>query len=124
MVHTYILGVGVDSHRLITDNGTVMKADIHPTYYEKATVKCACGATHTIGSTKEKMAVEICSECHPFYTGKEKLVDTAGRVEKFKTRQKTAVTKRTTTKPKKATVKKAATKKTPAKKPAVKKDKK
>lgn len=64
-----------------------MKTDIHPTYYPKATVKCSCGAVHTIGSTREKMTVEICSECHPFYTGKEKLVDTAGRVERFKARK-------------------------------------
>jgi len=103
-----------------------MKTDIHPTYYEKATVKCSCGVTHIVGSTKEKMTVEICSECHPFYTGKEKLVDTAGRVEKFKTRQSTATTKKAVAKPKKTAIKKEAatkkvstTKKTPAKKPAV-----
>lgn len=60
-----------------------MKAEIHPKYYE-AKIKCACGAVHNIGSAKESMEVEICSHCHPFYTGKEKLVDTAGRVEKFK----------------------------------------
>lgn len=67
-----------------------MKKDIHPTYYPKATVKCACGNTFTIGSTKEKIEVEICSACHPFFTGKEKLVDTAGRVEKFKVRARLA----------------------------------
>lgn len=60
-----------------------MKAEIHPKYYE-AKIKCACGAVHNIGSTKKSMEVEICSRCHPFYTGKEKLVDTAGRIEKFK----------------------------------------
>ena len=53
-----------------------MKQDIHPKYYTKATATCSCGAKHVVGSTKEKMTVEICSECHPFYTGKEKLVDT------------------------------------------------
>jgi large subunit ribosomal protein L31 len=60
-----------------------MKSGIHPKY-EKVTVKCACGNTFESKSTKESMSVEICSACHPFFTGKEKLVDTAGRVEKFR----------------------------------------
>lgn len=63
-----------------------MKKDIHPTYYPEAIARCACGQVFKIGSTKPELAVEICSFCHPFYTGKEKLVDTAGRVEKFKRR--------------------------------------
>lgn len=63
-----------------------MKKDIHPTYYTNAVIKCACGNEITVGSTKEKMEVEICSSCHPFFTGKKKLIDTAGRVEKFKAR--------------------------------------
>ena len=63
-----------------------MKSDIHPPYFAKTKVKCACGHTFNVGSTKEFIATEICNVCHPFYTGKEKLVDTAGRVEKFKTR--------------------------------------
>lgn len=63
-----------------------MKKDIHPTYYESARVTCACGNTFTIGSTKEYIEVEICSNCHPFYTGKEKIIDTMGRVERFKKR--------------------------------------
>ncbi|MCH7529759.1 50S ribosomal protein L31 [Patescibacteria group bacterium] len=63
-----------------------MKANIHPTYYTKVKVKCACGNTFEIGSTQEKIDVEVCSACHPFYTGSEKIIDTAGRVEKFKTR--------------------------------------
>ncbi len=63
-----------------------MKVDIHPKYFPKARVKCACGNIFTVGSTKEKMEVEICFRCHPFYTGKEKLIDTAGRVEKYKAR--------------------------------------
>ena len=67
-----------------------MKTDTHPTYFEKATVLCACGNTFTIGSTKEKIEVEICSACHPFYTGNEKILDSAGRVEKFKTRRAAA----------------------------------
>jgi large subunit ribosomal protein L31 len=63
-----------------------MKADIHPKYYPKAKVTCACGAVHELGATYESKSVEICSACHPFYTGKQKLVDTAGRVDKFKNR--------------------------------------
>lgn len=64
-----------------------MKEKIHPNYYPNAVFTCVCGAVYTMGSTKEKVAVEICSNCHPFYTGNEKVLDTAGRVEKFKTRQ-------------------------------------
>ena len=63
-----------------------MKKDIHPTYFPKAQVKCACGNTFTVGSVMEKMEVEICSACHPFYTGEEKIIDTGGRVERFKKR--------------------------------------
>lgn len=63
-----------------------MKKEIHPKYYEKAQVVCACGNTFTVGSTKEYIEIEICSKCHPFYTGKEKIVDTMGRVERFKKR--------------------------------------
>jgi large subunit ribosomal protein L31 len=59
-----------------------MKQDIHPKYL-KATVKCACGNTFETESTVEEIKVAICSNCHPFYTGKQKLVDTAGRIEKF-----------------------------------------
>lgn len=62
-----------------------MKADIHPKYYT-AKVSCACGHTFKVGSTKERLEVEICSNCHPFYTGGSKLIDTAGRVEKFRAR--------------------------------------
>ena len=63
-----------------------MKKEIHPTYFVDAKVVCACGNTFTTGSTKKELHVEICSACHPFYTGKQKLVDTARRVEKFQTR--------------------------------------
>ncbi len=59
-----------------------MKKDIHPTYY-RATVTCACGETFVTGSTKESIRVEICSRCHPFYTGQRKFVDAEGRVQKF-----------------------------------------
>lgn len=64
-----------------------MKTDIHPTYNEKAIVKCACGNSFETGSTKDEIVVELCSKCHPFYTGKQKIVDTARRVEKFTSRK-------------------------------------
>jgi len=67
-----------------------MKKEIHPEYYTNSETTCACGAKFSIGSTKEKISVEICSNCHPFYTGQEKVLDTAGRVEKFKARQEAA----------------------------------
>ncbi|MCD8049436.1 MAG: 50S ribosomal protein L31 [Clostridia bacterium] len=60
-----------------------MKEGIHPNY-GPAVIKCACGAVFETGSAKQNINVEICSKCHPFYTGKQKLVDTGGRVEKFK----------------------------------------
>lgn len=63
-----------------------MQKDIHPKYYNKAKVKCACGNVFEIGSTKQKIETEICFKCHPFYTGKEKIIDVEGRVEKFKQR--------------------------------------
>lgn len=61
-----------------------MKKDIHPTYYSDATVTCACGNAFTTGSTVQEIRVEICSHCHPFYTGKQKFVDTARRVDRFR----------------------------------------
>jgi len=62
-----------------------MKANIHPNYGE-AVVRCACGETFTTGSVKKELKVEICSKCHPFFTGKQKLVDSGGRVERFNKR--------------------------------------
>jgi large subunit ribosomal protein L31 len=59
-----------------------MKENIHPKYYQ-TTIRCACGEVIETGSTKEDIKVEICSKCHPFFTGKQKLVDTGGRVERF-----------------------------------------
>ncbi|NLY54113.1 MAG: 50S ribosomal protein L31 [Firmicutes bacterium] len=59
-----------------------MKPNIHPNY-GKAVVTCACGETFETGSTKKQLRVELCSKCHPFFTGKQKLVDTGGRVERF-----------------------------------------
>ena len=63
-----------------------MKEKIHPQYFPNARVQCACGNSFSVGSTKEFLEVEICSKCHPFYTGKEKIVDAMGRVEKFRKR--------------------------------------
>lgn len=60
-----------------------MKKEIHPKYIQ-STASCACGATFEVGSTKENIKVEICSKCHPFFTGKQKLVDSAGRIDRFK----------------------------------------
>jgi large subunit ribosomal protein L31 len=71
-----------------------MKADIHPTYNSAATVTCACGNTFKVGSTKDDIVVEICSNCHPFYTGNEKNVDAAGMVDKFKNRMAKAAPKK------------------------------
>ena len=63
----------------------LMKQGIHPKY-STATVRCVCGETFETGSTKKELRVEICSKCHPFFTGKQKLVDTGGRVDRFKKR--------------------------------------
>ena len=62
-----------------------MKAEIHPTY-QQANVHCACGNTFTVASTAEQIRVEVCSNCHPFYTGTQNIVDTAGQVERFQKR--------------------------------------
>jgi len=60
-----------------------MKKDIHPRYYEEAVVKCACGRTWTTGSTQKELKTELCSACHPFFTGEQRIVDTAGQVERY-----------------------------------------
>lgn len=78
-----------------------MKTDIHPKYYGEAKATCACGAIFSVGSTVESFAVEICSQCHPFYTGKENLLDAAGRVDRFKKRAAASKTKTTKAKAKK-----------------------
>ena len=70
-----------------------MKAGIHPTY-DEATVHCSCGNTFTTRSTKPDLHVELCNECHPFFTGKQKLVDSGGRVERFQRRYGRRATKR------------------------------
>lgn len=67
-----------------------MKKDIHPPYYSNAKVICVCGNKFTVGATVPEIKVEICSKCHPFYTGAKSLIDTAGRVERFKARRRAA----------------------------------
>ncbi len=71
-----------------TLNNNKMKEKIHPKYYNDAQVVCSCGNTWTTGSTKKQLRVELCSKCHPFFTGERKMIDTAGRVERFKQRYK------------------------------------
>ena len=90
-----------------------MKADIHPKYYPEAKVVCACGNTFTTGATIEEIHVELCSACHPFYTGKQKMLDTSRRVEKFQERKTKKAAEGS-----KATGKKARTVKRVAKKAA------
>jgi large subunit ribosomal protein L31 len=63
-----------------------MKKDIHPKYYPEGEVRCSCGHVFKVGSTKESVEIEICSQCHPFYTGREKTIDKAGQIQKFKER--------------------------------------
>ena len=60
-----------------------MKTKIHPRYYPEARVICACGNSYTVGSTAPELKVDICSQCHPFYTGEQRIVDTAGQVDRF-----------------------------------------
>lgn len=74
-------------HYIIWYSLPTMKKDIHPNYNAATPVSCACGHSFTTGSTVENISVEICSNCHPFHTGQDKVLDTAGRVEKFKARQ-------------------------------------
>ncbi len=71
-----------------TLNNNKMKEKIHPKYFTDAQVVCSCGNTWTTGSTKKQLRVELCSKCHPFFTGERKMIDTAGRVERFKQRYK------------------------------------
>lgn len=65
-----------------------MKEKIHPTYYTDAKVTCSCGNTFTTGSTRQTLRVELCNKCHPFFTGEQKIIDTAGRVERFNKKYK------------------------------------
>ncbi|OIP57402.1 MAG: 50S ribosomal protein L31 [Candidatus Levybacteria bacterium CG_4_10_14_0_2_um_filter_36_16] len=67
-----------------------MKASIHPQYNPIANVVCSCGNSFTVGSTKDKVHVELCNKCHPFYTGQQRFVDSASRIEKFRIKQEAA----------------------------------
>lgn len=96
-----------------------MKKDIHPQYHKTA-IKCACGAILETGATKKDMEVEICSQCHPFFTGDKKVVDTAGRVERFR-KLTEASAKLKNVKKEKKVAKVAKKKKAPAKKAIEKK---
>ena len=71
-----------------------MQKNIHPTYHSNAKAACVCGAAYTVGSTKDTLNVEICSSCHPFYTGKENILDTAGRLDRFNKRRAAATPKK------------------------------
>ncbi len=75
-----------------------MKKDIHGEYFADAVATCACGAKYVVGSTVKEFEVEICSACHPFYTGQEKVLDTAGRVDRFKKKVAAATAKKATKK--------------------------
>jgi large subunit ribosomal protein L31 len=72
-----------------------MKSGIHPNYFQKATITCSCGAVFEAGSTVENMKTEICSQCHPFYTGKKKFIDVTGRVDRFKKLSEKSAAKKT-----------------------------
>ncbi|OGL74529.1 50S ribosomal protein L31 [Candidatus Uhrbacteria bacterium RIFCSPHIGHO2_02_FULL_60_10] len=85
-----------------------MKKDIHPTYHPDAVVTCACGNTFTAGATVKEINIELCSNCHPFYTGKQKLVDTARRVEKFQERTAKSSTAKVAAKKAKTVARKTA----------------
>jgi large subunit ribosomal protein L31 len=65
-----------------------MKEKVHPKYYDEAKVICSCGNTFTVGATRQTLKVEVCSKCHPFYSGKQHIMDTAGQIERFKKRFK------------------------------------
>ena len=78
-----------------------MKKETHPEYHSDVKAVCACGATYIVGSTKSEIGVEICSACHPFYTGNDKIIDTAGRVERFKKRRDVGTEKKAFVKSKK-----------------------
>jgi len=104
-----------------------MKKDIHPKYYPEARISCACGNVIVTGSTRPEMKVEVCSACHPFYTGKQRLVDATGRLDRFKkrfektTKIKADKAKKTVRKPR---IPKAATEKPKKKMKAATKPKK
>ena len=85
---------------------TPMKTGIHPTYHKITTITCACGAVLNTGSTVATSTIEICSQCHPFYTGKKKFLDAGGRVDRFKKMAERSAAKATALQPKKTRVSK------------------
>ena len=99
-----------------------MKTAIHPKWFAQAKVTCSCGNTFMTGSTKEEIKVEVCSSCHPFFTGQQKFVDTLGRVEKFQAKQKAASGKENVSKKQKILLKKIAEAKEEAARPKSLKD--
>ena len=111
-----------------------MKTDIHPTYHSGVHITCSCGTVIIAGSTESALKTELCSKCHPFYTGRKKLIDTAGRVDKFEARRKAAELHKQAVKEKErgdvvkkeeaVKVKKAPAKKSPPMKSATKKSSK
>lgn len=90
-----------------------MKANIHPQYFESATVICSCGNKFTTGSTQEIIHVELCSKCHPFYTGEQRFIDSASRIQKFQQKQQTAAQKPYVSKKTKLAANKQKTSSTP-----------
>ena len=88
-----------------------MKKNIHPEYHDNAKIICSCGAVLHTGSTQKEMHVEICSACHPFYTGKKKVVDATGRVDRFKKLAEKSATKKAASKTKKSKTEKDEAKK-------------
>jgi len=89
-----------------------MKKNIHPKYYPKAEATCTCGASFTLGATKPKIEVEVCSRCHPLYTGSKKIIDATGQVEKFQKRMEKSKKIQVESKTKKSTPKKKKVQKT------------
>ena len=78
---------------------TTMKQGIHPEYFPEAKIKCACGNKFTVGSTKPEIRIEVCNQCHPYYTGEAKFVDTERRFERFQRREKAKVITNNANKP-------------------------
>jgi large subunit ribosomal protein L31 len=83
--HAIITGIGAAEAAILTMEVKQVKSDIHPEYYN-VTMTCACGNTIETRSTKKEIRVDICSNCHPFFTGKQKLIDSEGRVQRFRRR--------------------------------------
>ena len=101
-----------------------MKKGIHPKYYDDCKVTCTCGNTFVTGSTLPEIKVEICSACHPFFTGQAKYIDTEGRIEKFERKRAAAAKRKTKKKPQKVKAKTSSKTSSKKKSPKAKKKKK